>query len=42
MQGKNIGGKIKIVEGSPDSYNTRENTLENTEMIFVEKKEENK
>ena len=42
MLGENIGGKIKIVEGSPDSYNTRENTPENAEEIFVEKKGENK
>ena len=32
----------KIVEGSPDSYNTRGNTLEKAELIFIEKKEENK
>ena len=35
--GENIGGK-KIVEGSPDSYNTPEKA----ELIFIEKKEENK
>ena len=40
--GENIGGKIKIVEGSPDSYNTRGNTPEKAELIFIEKKEENK
>ena len=40
--GENIGGKRKIVEGSPDSYNTRGNTPEKAEIIFVEKKEENK
>ena len=40
--GENIGGKRKIVEGSPDSYNTRGNTAEKAEIIFVEKKEENK
>ena len=39
---ENIGGKIKIVEGSPDSYNTRGNTPEKAELIFIEKKEENK
>ena len=38
MQGKNIGWKIEVVEGSPDSYNTRENTPENAKRIFVEKR----
>ena len=36
--GENIGGKIKIVERSPDSYNTRGNTPEKAELIFVEKR----
>ena len=38
IQGENIGGKIEVVEGSPDSYNARGNTPEKAELIFVEKR----
>ena len=37
----NGGSKIKVIEGTPDSYHTRGNTPEKAEIIFVEKKEEN-
>ena len=37
-----LPGKIKVLEGKPEEYHTRGNTPEKVEMIFVEKKEENK
>ena len=40
--GGKFPGKIKVIEGTPDSYHTRGNTPEKAEIIFVEKKEENK
>jgi hypothetical protein len=39
--GGKFPGKIKVIEGTPDSYHTRGNTPEKAEIIFVEKKEEN-
>ena len=37
-----LPGKIKVLEGKPEEYHTRGNTPEKVEMIFVEKKGENK
>ena len=37
-----LPGKIKVLEGKPEEYHTRGNTPEKAELIFVEKKGENK